>query len=207
MEEKIIKILGLLDEQYGREAICYLNYTKDYELLVATILAAQCTDERVNQVTAKLFVKYDSIEKFANADISELEQDIFQTGFYKNKAQSIKKACTQIINEFDKKMPSDIENLTKLAGVGRKTANVMLTHIFNQPSIVVDTHVKRISYRLGLTNQKDPTKIEFELMKVLPKDNWSRYNGQVMALGRTICKGQKPKCEECYLGGYCEKNI
>ncbi|HAN10125.1 MAG TPA: endonuclease III [Clostridiales bacterium] len=205
MEETINQILKLLDYKYGKEAICYLNYTKDYELMVATILAAQCTDERVNKVTEKLFIKYNKIEDFAECDIAELEQDVFQTGFYRNKAQNIKRSCGQLITDYSKNMPMDIETLTKLAGVGRKTANVILTHIFKQPSIVVDTHVKRVSYRLGLTKEKDPTKIEFDLMKVLPKENWARYNSQIMALGRTMCKGQKPKCGECFLEEHCGK--
>ncbi|HCC08145.1 MAG TPA: endonuclease III [Clostridiales bacterium] len=205
MEKTINQILKLLDNQYGKEAICYLDYTKDYELMVATILAAQCTDDRVNKVTQKLFVKYNKIEDFADCNLAELEQDVFQTGFYRNKAQNIKKSCGQLIKDYSKIMPTDIETLTKLAGVGRKTANVILTHIFKQPSIVVDTHVKRVSYRLGLTKEKDPTKIEFELMRVLPKENWARYNSQIMAVGRTSCKGPKPKCEECFLKHHCKK--
>ncbi len=198
-------ILNMLDEQYGTNAICYLNYNKDYELLIATILSAQCTDDRVNKVTANLFKKYDSLEKFLEVDISELESDIFQTGFYRNKAKSIKEASRQLIHEFKSILPSDINQLTKIAGVGRKTANVVRTHIFNEPSIVVDTHVKRVSNRVGLTNMIDPVKIEFDLMKKIPVENWSRLNSQLIALGRTFCKAPKPKCEECFMKEICKK--
>ncbi len=197
------EILELLDEKYGTDYKCYLNHENAWQLLIATILSAQCTDERVNMVTKDLFVKYDSIEKFANADLKELEKDIHSTGFYRNKAKNIKLCATRIVNEFNGEVPRDIKDLTSLAGVGRKTANVIRGNIFNDPSIVVDTHVKRISKRLGLTNNEDPEKIEYDLMEVLPKNHWILYNIQIIALGRTICIARKPKCEECFLSKQC----
>ena len=175
-----------------------------YELLIATMLSAQCTDDRVNMVTEKLFKKYTSLEAFAQADIKELEQDIRSTGFYHNKAKNIITAANQLLTEYNGEMPSDIDSLTGLAGVGRKTANVVRTHIFHIPSIVVDTHVKRISNKLGLTESDDPVKIEFELMDIFPEDHWGRYNTQVIAHGRTICKARKPDCENCLLNKECD---
>ncbi len=204
-KEKIKKILERLDEQYGKESICYLNYKKDYELLIGTILAAQCTDARVNLVTSELFKKYDRLEKFANVGSRELEEDIKPTGFFREKAKHIISASKMLLSEFSGKLPSNLEDLLKLDGVGRKTANVIRTHIFHTPSIVVDTHVKRVSKRIGLTPNTDPTKIEFDLMKCLPEENWSRYNGQIMALGRTFCNARKPQCVECFLKVECMK--
>ena len=197
-------ILDLLDAQYGTEYICYLNYESPWQLLIATILSAQCTDARVNIVTKDLFVKYPSVEAFANADIKELEQDIHSTGFYHNKAKNIIACCQELISRFGGEVPSSIEDLTSLAGVGRKTANVIRGNIYHEPSIVVDTHVKRISKKLGLTREEDPVKVEYELMKVLPKDHWTLYNIQIITLGRQICKAPTPKCEECFLTEHCK---
>jgi len=205
--ERILKILRLFDEYYPDINRCYLNHENAWQLLIATILSAQCTDDRVNLVTKDLFEKYKSIEDFANADISELEKDIHSTGFYRNKARNIKKCCNQLIEEFNGEVPSDIDKLVTLAGVGRKTANVIRGHIFKLPSIVVDTHVKRISKKLGFTKNDDPVKIEFDLMEILPKDNWIRYNQQVIAHGRKICKARSPKCEECFLSPYCPSSL
>lgn len=204
------EILKLLDEKYTREYKCYLNYQTPWQLLTATILSAQCTDVRVNIVTKELFQKYDTVEKLAYADQRELEQDIKSTGFYRNKAKNII-ACMKVIHEqYHDEVPSDLESLTALAGVGRKTANVIRGNIYHQPSIVVDTHVKRISGRLGLTKETDPVKIEYDLMKVLPEEHWILYNIQIITFGRTICFARSPKCEECFLQKYCleykEKN-
>lgn len=204
IKERTKKVLELLDKYYSDKDKCYLNYNNEWQLLIATILSAQCTDDRVNLVTASLFEKYKSIDEFANCDLKELEEDIKSTGFYRNKAKNIKEACRQLRDEFDYKMPSDIDELTKLAGVGRKTANVVRSHIFNLPSIVVDTHVKRISNKLGLTKSKDPTKIEFELMEIFPKEHWIRYNTQAIAHGRKICKARNAECEKCFLAVCCE---
>ena len=172
MKQNTQEILRLLDEQYGREYVCYLNHDNAWQLLIATMLSAQCTDARVNIVTADLFRKYRCIDDFANADLKELEQDIKPTGFYHNKAKNIIACCKKLRDEFDGEVPSTLEELTSLAGVGRKTANVIRGNIFNEPSVVVDTHVKRISKKLGLTKNDDPVKIEFDLMKELPKDHW-----------------------------------
>lgn len=203
--DRVRAVMELLDEYYPTEDKCYLHYSKDYELLVATILSAQCTDDRVNIVTESLFKKYPSLIAFAMADIAELENDIRSTGFYHNKAKNIISACSTLLNEYNSEMPKDIEELTKLAGVGRKTANVVRSHIFNLPSIVVDTHVKRISKKLGLTDTEDPVKAEFELMKILPKEHWIRYNTQMIAHGRKVCKARKPDCENCCMSAVCRE--
>lgn len=200
--ERIMKILELLGEHYV-ETKCYLNHRNAWQLLVATILSAQCTDDRVNIVTVGLFRKYTSVEAFASADINELEQDIKSTGFYRNKAKNIKMCCIKLLEDFNGEVPSDIDLLTSLPGVGRKTANVIRGNIFNIDSIVVDTHVKRLSQKLGLTENEDPVKIEFDLMEVLPKEAWIRYNTQIIAHGRKICKARSPKCNECFLLPYC----
>ena len=154
-------------------------------------------------MTAELFKKYDTLEKFAGADLKELEQDIKSTGFYHNKAKNIKECAIKLIQEFGGEVPREIEKLTSLAGVGRKTANVIRGNIFGEPSIVVDTHVKRISKRLGFTKEEDPEKVEYALMKELPKDHWILYNIQIITFGRTICLARSPKCEECFLQNHC----
>lgn len=199
----IKEILALLDEYYPTEDKCYLNHENAYQLLIATILSAQCTDDRVNLVTETLFKKYPTLKAFAEADIKELEQDVKSTGFFRNKAKNIKAAAEALINDHNGEMPSDVETLTTLPGVGRKTANVVRSHIFNLPSVVVDTHVKRISKKWGFTQSDDPVKIEFELMGLLPEEHWIRYNTQVIAHGRKICKARNPKCGECPFAPYC----
>ena len=203
MKKRTKEILAILDEQYGREYVCYLNYETPWQLLIATMLSAQCTDARVNIVTADLFQKYDTLEKFANADLKELEQDIKPTGFYHNKAKNIIACTRDLLYRFGGEVPRSLEDLTSLAGVGRKTANVIRGNIYHDPSVVVDTHVKRISRRLGLTKNEDPEKIETDLMKELPKDHWILYNIQIITLGRTICIARRPKCAECALNRVC----
>jgi len=198
------EILDRLDKEYGTEYICYLNHENPWQLLIAVILSAQCTDARVNIVTKDLFKKYDSLEKFANANLEELEQDIKPTGFYHNKAKNIIACAKRLVYEFGGEVPSSLEDLTSLAGVGRKTANVIRGNIYNEPSIVVDTHVKRISRRLGFTKETDPEKIEYELMKVLPKEHWILYNIQIISFGRNICFARSPKCESCFLQDLCK---
>ena len=202
--KRTVEILRRLDEVYGTEYICYLNHETPWQLLIAVILSAQCTDARVNIVTKDLFVKYDSLEKFANADLKELEQDIKPTGFFHNKAKNIIACAKRLIEVYGGEVPCELEDLLTLAGVGRKTANVIRGNIYNQPSIVVDTHVKRISKRLGFTKEDDPEKIEFELMRKLPKEHWILYNIQIISFGRTICEARKPKCEECFLYDLCK---
>ena len=201
--ERIQQILELLDNEYGTEFRCFLNYETPWQLLVATMLSAQCTDARVNIVTKDLFVKYKSVDDFANADLKELEEDIRPTGFHKNKAKNIIACMQKIRDEHNGEVPKTIEELTALAGVGRKTANVIRGNIYNDPSIVVDTHVKRISNKLGLTKEDDPVKIEYDLMGKLPKDHWILYNIHLITLGRNICIARRPKCEECFLKEYC----
>jgi len=201
--ERVKAVLAALDTKYPYEDKCYLNYEKPYELLFATILSAQCTDDRVNIVTAQLFQKYPTLEAFASASLSEMEQDVKPTGFFRNKAKSLVFCAQALLTEHDGELPSDIDTLTKLPGVGRKTANVVRCHIFGLPSVVVDTHVKRISARLGFTKNNDPVKIEFDLMKLLPKDHWIRYNHQIIAFGREICKAPRAKCDTCFMPHLC----
>lgn len=201
--ERAQKIIALLDKHYTTEYKCYLNHENPWQLLIATILSAQCTDERVNIITKDLFQKYTSLEDFANAKQEELEKDIHSAGFYKNKAKNIIACTKRLVTEFHGEVPSSIEDLTSLAGVGRKTANVIRGNIFNEPSVVVDTHVKRISRKLGFTKEEDPEKIEYDLMKILPKDHWILYNIQIITHGRGICTARSPKCEECFLKEYC----
>lgn len=198
------EILKRLDEVYGTEYICYLNHETPWQLLIAVILSAQCTDARVNIVTKDLFAKYDSLEKFAYADLKELEQDIRPTGFYHNKAKNIIDCAKRLVEVYGGKVPAELEDLLTLAGVGRKTANVIRGNIYNEPSIVVDTHVKRISNRLGFTKESDPEKIEYELMRKLPKEHWILYNIQIISFGRNICYARSPKCSECFLQDLCK---
>lgn len=198
------EILRRLDEEYGTEYICYLNHETPWQLLIAVILSAQCTDARVNIVTKDLFVKYDTLEKFANADLKELEKDIRPTGFFHNKAKNIIACAKRLVEVYGGEVPSELDDLLTLAGVGRKTANVIRGNIYNQPSIVVDTHVKRISKRLGFTKEEDPEKIEYELMRKLPKDHWILYNIQIISFGRNICFARSPKCKECFLCDLCK---
>ncbi len=207
MTKKTAAILERLNNEYGLIPEPTLDYEKPYELLVATMLSAQCTDERVNMVTKTLFKKYTSVKAFASADLSELEKDIHSVGFYHAKAMHIIEAFTRLHEVFNDEVPSDIEDLTSLSGVGRKTANVVRTHIFHIPSVVVDTHVKRISRRLGFTKEEDPVKIEFDLMKKLPKEQWSAINLQLITLGRTICTARSPKCSECFLSDLCPNRL
>lgn len=205
IKERTAKVLEIFDREYGAYDKCYLNYGQPYELMIATILSAQCTDDRVNIITKGLFQKYKSADDFADADISELEKDIYSAGFYKNKAKNIIGACKMLRDEYNYDMPSDIDKLTKLPGVGRKTANVIRSHVFNIPSIVVDTHVKRISKKLGLTENDDPAKVEKDLMKLFPQEHWIRYNTQAIAHGRKICKSPNPKCSICCFALCCKE--
>lgn len=201
-KEKVGIILELLHDHYGPTK-CYLNHETEWQLLIATMLSAQCTDDRVNLVTKDLFQKYKSIQDFAEADLQELEQDIRSTGFYHNKAKNIIACCQKLLHEFGGEVPSDIDQLTSLAGVGRKTANVVRGNWYGIPSVVVDTHVKRVSNLLGLTKNEDPVKIEFDLMKIVPQEKWIDINTQMIAHGRKICIARRPKCQECFLLPYC----
>ncbi len=203
MTKKVKEIIELLDQAYGTEYRCFLEYETPWQLLIATILSAQCTDARVNIVTRELFQKYPNVDAFAEAELKELEKDIHSTGFYHNKAKNIIACCRDLRDKFGGEVPRSIEDLTSLSGVGRKTANVIRGNIYNDPSIVVDTHVKRISKKLGITKEEDPVKVEMDLMKKIPKDKWILWNIHLITLGRGICKAPTPKCEECFLKELC----
>lgn len=204
MNKRTEEILKRLDEAYGRDIPCYLHYDAPWQLLFSTIMSAQCTDKKVNEVAEKLYRKYPTIEAFADADIKELENDIHATGFYHNKAKNIKACARRLLDDYNGEVPRSIEDLTSLPGVGRKTANVIRGNIYHDPSIVVDTHVGRISRRLGFTEEKDPAKVEQDLMKAIPEEHWIMINIQFIALGRSICTARSPKCNECFLSDLCE---
>ena len=204
--KKVKEILSILDEMYPDE-VCFLEYGCDWQLLFATILSAQCTDARVNIITKDLYKKYQSLEDFASADIEELENDVRPAGYYRAEAKHIKECAGELLKRFDGVVPKSIEELTSLPGVGRKTANVIRCHIYHEDSIVVDTHVKRISRLLGLTDTDDLVKAEFELMMIIPKDHWSRINLQMIDHGRNICISGRPKCEMCKLKVCCNNYL
>ena len=201
-QERVLKIIKIFDKLYD-DADCTLDFKTPIELLIATQLAAQCTDARVNIVTRSLFKKYRCVEDFANADISELEQDVKSTGFFRNKAKNIILCAKRIISEFDGEVPDNMEDLLTLAGVGRKTANLVLNDVFGVPGVVVDTHATRISNLLGLTKHSEPYKIELDLQKVIPKDKWGKFCHQMVYHGRKYCIARRPKCEECPISKYC----
>jgi endonuclease III len=200
---KIGPILKLLDEYY-REAHVTLDFTNPLELLVATVLSAQCTDVRVNQVTPALFKQYPTAAHYADAPLTDLEQAIYTTGFFRQKAKSLKALCRTLVDKFDGRVPASLEELVQLPGIGRKTANVILGNAFGVPGLVVDTHMSRVSQRLGLTRQKDPVKIEFDLMPLVPKERWVKFSHQMIWHGRQICMAKKPDCPRCPLLPYCD---
>jgi endonuclease-3 len=194
-----------LAQKYG-DAECALEHASPLELLVATILSAQCTDQRVNLVTPDLFRKYRSAADFANAPLVELEAAIRSTGFYRNKARNIQSCCRRLVEEFHGIVPRELEALVKLPGVGRKTANVVLGTAFGLPSgVVVDTHVTRLSRRLGLTKAKDAVKIERDLMALLPPEEWIAFSHRLIHHGRQVCKARRPDCEHCSLAAICPR--
>jgi endonuclease-3 len=200
---KAQKIIPLLEKEFADAKIA-LGHANPLELLVATILSAQCTDERVNIVTKTLFKKYRRVEDYAEADLKELEQDIRSTGFYHNKAKNIKNCCRLLIEKHNGQVPKTMEELLELPGVARKTANIVLQNAFGiVEGIAVDTHVRRVSQRLGLTENKDPEKIERDLMEIVPKEKWARISDLLIFLGRYVCEAKKPKCEECVLSRLC----
>ena len=198
------KILQLLRKTYP-DVECALHHKNPFELAVATILSAQCTDKRVNIVTPALFKKYPTPKHFAKAPIETIETMIHSTGFYKNKAKSIKGLCQILVSGYHGKVPETLEELVQLPGIGRKTANVILGVAFNVPGVVVDTHVTRLTNRMGLTKQKDPVKIEFEMMDLIPKKDWSDFGLLLIAHGRAICDARKPKCDVCPINNLCPK--
>ncbi|MBS1271840.1 MAG: Endonuclease III [Candidatus Marinimicrobia bacterium] len=205
-KERTKKIVHALKEEYPNSK-CSLNFTNPFELSVATILSAQCTDKRVNKVTQDLFEKYPSPEDYASVDIKELEQDIRSTGFYRNKAKSIKGFATAVIDEYGGDVPQSLDDLTDLPGVGRKTANVILGVAYEIPGLVVDTHVKRISRLLGLTTEKTPEKIEYDLQELVPEEDWTQWAHLIIDHGRAVCKARSPQCGECVLFEYCPSGV
>ncbi|MEM2138784.1 MAG: endonuclease III [Candidatus Woesearchaeota archaeon] len=207
MNEKQKKIFDLLKKNYVYAKIS-LNYSNELELLIAVILSAQCTDERVNIVTKELFKKYKKPEDYAYSDINELKRYIKSTGFYNSKAKYIKETCKIIVEKHNGKVPNTMTELLKLPGVARKTANIVLSNAFNiNEGIAVDTHVKRLSYRFGLTKNKQPEKIEQDLMKIFSKSEWNKVTYYLIEHGRKICQDRKPKCETCFLNKICAKNL
>src|SRR5688500_606493 len=198
-KRRTAEIIKRLKKAYP-DAHCALIHSNPFELLIATILSAQCTDERVNIVTANLFRKYRNPRDFIDVSQAELEKDVHSTGFFRNKAKNIKAACQRIIDVYDGEVPRTMEDLLTLGGVARKTANVVLGNAFGIPSgVVVDTHVARLSQRLGLTTAKDPKKIEIDLMELVPKKHWIMFPHWMIFHGRRICIARKPKCRECVL--------
>lgn len=203
---RVTEIIEVFDRLYS-DADCTLDYKDPLELLISTQLAAQCTDARVNIVTQSLYKKYKDVYDFAKADLSELEKDIKPTGFYRNKARNIKETCKMIIEKFDGKVPDNLDDLLTLPGVGRKTANLVLGDVYGIPGIVIDTHAKRLSNRIGLSNNEDPTKIEFDLMEIVPKENWSKFCHQLVYHGRAVCNARKPECTKCEILDYCHYGV
>ena len=186
-------------------ADCTLEFVNPLQLLISTQLAAQCTDERVNQVTVSLYEKYRDVSDFANADIAVFENEIRSTGFYHNKARNIINCCRMLLTDFGGEVPRTLGELLKLPGVGRKTANLVLGDAFGVPGIVVDTHAGRLARRMGLTAFTDPEKVEFDLMKIIPEDNWTRFCHQLVLHGRAVCSARKALCGSCSLSPDCPK--
>jgi len=199
---RVEKIWPILQKLYP-DAKSALNFRNPLQMLIATILSAQCTDVRVNMVTKNVFKKYKSADDWARADLKEIESDIRSTGFYHNKAVSIKNAAKAIIEKFNGSVPDTMEQLITLPGVGRKTANVVLGNAFGKPGIACDTHVIRLSRRLGLSPNSDPVKLEFDLAEILPKSIWTIFSHALIQHGRNVCKARKPDCENCQIAQYC----
>ena len=202
---RVFEILRLLAQEYG-EATCALHHDGAYQLLVATILSAQCTDARVNMVTPALFRRYPDAHAMAQADLDELQELIRSTGFFRNKARSLHGSATMLVDEFDGEVPSNMRDLLKLPGVARKTANVVLGTAYGIASgVVVDTHVGRLSRRLGLTHQKTPVKVEKDLMDLIPRDEWINFAHRLIHHGRRVCQSRRPRCETCSFADLCPR--
>lgn len=201
-QERVKKIISILNKEFP-DSKCSLHYSKPLELLVATILSAQCTDERVNKITQDLFKKYPSAKHYVDTPVEELGEDIRSTGFFNNKSKNIQKCCSELIDRFGGDVPDTMEELTSLPGIGRKTANVILGNVFGIPGIVVDTHVKRLSGRLGLSDNSNPDKIERDLNEVVSKNDWTHFSHILIDHGRKTCQARKPLCGECPVNEYC----
>ena len=202
---RVFEILRLLAQEYG-EATCALHHDGPYQLLVATILSAQCTDARVNMVTPALFRRYPDAHAMARADLDELQELIRSTGFFRNKARSLHGSANMLVDEFDGEVPSNMRDLLKLPGVARKTANVVLGTAYGIASgVVVDTHVGRLSRRLGLTHQKTPVKVEKDLMDLIPRDEWINFAHRLIHHGRRVCQSRRPRCETCSFADLCPR--
>ena len=202
-KKRVTEIICLLEKKYPK-ALTALEFSKPLELLIATILSAQCTDKQVNKVTKLLFKKYSSVDDYANATLESLQEDIRSTGFYKSKAKYIKKSAEMLILRYGKKVPKTMEELIELPGVARKTANIVLQNAYGiVVGIAVDTHVKRLSNKLGLTSNQDPKKIEIDLMKIVPKNNWREISDLLIFHGRETCIARNPKCYDCLLNKIC----
>jgi endonuclease-3 len=202
-QKKVKEIIKILSKEIPDSRIA-LRFSNPLELLIATILSAQCTDVKVNQVTETLFKKYSSAKDYTGANLSELEEDIRPTGFYHNKAKSIQKCCQELVAGFGGRVPATLEELVSLPGVGRKTANVILGNAYGIPGIVVDTHVHRVSQRIGLTKKDDAVKIEYDLMEIVPKEEWTHFSNLLIWHGRRICIAKKPLCEQCPIRKWCD---
>jgi endonuclease-3 len=201
--KRVKEIIKTLTKEIPDSKIA-LRFSNPFELLIATILSAQCTDVKVNQVTVDLFKKYRSAENYARVNLEKLEEDIRPTGFYRNKAKSIQKCCQELVTRFEGKVPKTLEELVTLPGVGRKTANVILGNAFGIPGIVVDTHIHRVSQRIGLTKNDDPVKIEFDLMEIVPKEEWTHFSNLLIWHGRRTCVAKKPLCVQCLIRKLCD---
>lgn len=201
-KKEVIEILDKLEKLHPN-AKCELEHESPFELLLATILSAQCTDVRVNMVTEKMFKKYNKPEDFKDLPLSEIEKEIKTCGLYKSKAKKIKESSRILVEEFNSQVPDNLEDLIKLPGVGRKTAGVVLSNAFGVPAIAVDTHVFRVSNRIGIVKEKTPEKTEFALMKAIPKERWTHSHHLLIFQGRRVCKARKPECENCNITDYC----
>ena len=201
-QQRALEAVRILKERYP-DAICSLVYEKPYELMIATRLSAQCTDARVNIVTKELFVKFPTLESFADADLAELEEVIRPCGFFKTKAKSIKEAAQRLLTVYGGVIPDTMEELLTLPGIGRKTANLLLGDVYGKPAVVADTHFIRITGRLGLTKNKEPAKVEADLRKLLPPEESSDFCHRVVLFGRDICSARKPRCQDCPMQGFC----
>jgi endonuclease III len=203
LKKRVKEIIKILSKEIPDSRIA-LRFSNPLELLIATILSAQCMDVKVNQVTVDLFKKYGSVKDYAESNLVKLEEEIRPTGFYRNKAKSIQKCCQELVKRFGGEIPKTLQELVTLPGVGRKTANVILGNIFDIPGIVVDTHVQRVSQRIGLTKNDDPVKIEFDLMEIVPKEEWTHFSNLLVWHGRKTCVARKPLCGTCSIQKWCD---